>query len=155
MIPTNTSRSKRDHSAGYETWIIHHGSCLTGATLFENVGIYKPFSRTPRRVRCSGNSFLSGDTTKNNNCPRVHCNIGFGWLQKWCYKTSHHCWNDLRNATRASINLTETFQQCCHEAEECVLPKHFYNVSCREHIIASCAKNGSQINFTTFALSQI
>ena len=63
--------------------------------------------------------------------------------------------NDLRNATRACINLTETFQQCCNEAEECVLPKHFYNVSCREHIIASCAKNGSQINFTTLALSQI
>ena len=53
------------------------------------------------------------------------------------------------------INLTETFQQFCNEAEECVLPKHFYNVSCREQMIASCAKNGSQINLTTFALSQI
>ena len=62
---------------------------------------------------------------------------------------------DLYNATSASINLTETFRQCCNEAEECVLPKQFYNVSCREQIIASCAKNGSQINLTTFALSQI
>ena len=35
MIPMNTSRYKRDHSAGYETWIIHHGSCLPEATLFE------------------------------------------------------------------------------------------------------------------------
>ena len=62
---------------------------------------------------------------------------------------------DLCNATSASINLTETFQQCCNEAEQCVLPKQFYNVSCREQMIASCAKNGSQINLTTFALSQI
>ena len=77
MIPMNTSRYKRVHSAGYETWIIHHGSCFTWATLFE-IGINKTFSRTPRQVRCSDKSFLSGDTMKNNNCPSVHCNIDFG-----------------------------------------------------------------------------
>ena len=52
-------------------------ACTFFPTTFLEIAVYKPFSRTPRQVRCSGNSFLSGDTMKNNNCPRVHCNIGF------------------------------------------------------------------------------
>ena len=56
---------------------------------------------------------------------------------------------ELCNATSASINLTETFQQCCNEAQEFVLPRQFYNFSCREQIIDSCARNGSQRNATT------
>ena len=32
------------------------------------------------------------------------------------------------------------------------MPKHFYNISCREQIPVSCPKNGSQVNLTTFAL---
>ena len=62
------------------TWCSHYDySCFTWATLFE-IGINKTFSRTPRQVRCSDKSFLSGDTMKNN-CPNVHCNIDFGWSQ--------------------------------------------------------------------------
>ena len=56
---------------------------------------------------------------------------------------------ELCNATSASINLTETFQQCCKEAQEFVLPRQFYNFSCRKQIIDFCARNRSQINATT------
>ena len=56
---------------------------------------------------------------------------------------------DLCNATSANINLTDTFQRCCHEAEDCLLPKQFYNFSCRKQIIDSCARNGFQTNATT------
>ena len=56
---------------------------------------------------------------------------------------------ELCNATSASINLTETFQQCCDEAQRCVLPTQFYNFFCRKQIIDFCARNRSQINATT------
>ena len=160
MIPTNTSRSKRDHSAGYETWIIHHGSSIMDHVSREQpclkmqvytnrfrehqgecvVAVIRFCLGIQRKITTALEfiAILVSDDCKNDVTKRVITGC-----------------NDLRNATRASINLTETFQQCCNEAEECVLPKHFYNVSCREHISASCAKNGSQINFTAFALSQI
>ena len=56
---------------------------------------------------------------------------------------------ELCNPTNASINLTKAFQQCCKEAQECFLPKQFYKFSCRQLIIDSCARNGSQRNAPT------
>ena len=49
------------------------------------------------------------------------------------------------------INLTEAFKNCCKEAEECLLPKQFYDFSCRLQIMDSCLKN--QAN--TSAIKQI
>ena len=49
------------------------------------------------------------------------------------------------------INLTETFKNCCKEAEECLLPKKFYDFSCRLQIMDSCL--GNQTN--TSAIKQI
>ena len=49
------------------------------------------------------------------------------------------------------INLTEAFNKCCKEAEECLLPKKFYDFSCREQIMDSCL--GNQTN--TSAIKQI
>ena len=37
------------------------------------------------------------------------------------------------------INLTEAFKNCCKEAEECLLPKTFYDSSCK--IMDWCPKN--------------
>ena len=51
----------------------------------------------------------------------------------------------------SNITLTEAFNKCCKEAEECLLPKKFYNVSCRLQIIDSCLGNQSN----TSAIKQI
>ena len=108
--------------------------------------IYQPSSRTPRQVRCSDKSFLPGDTMKTTTA-LVFIIILVSGDARNVAKRAIGC-RELCNATSASINLTEAFQQCCNEAEKCVLPEQFYSFSCRKQMIDSCASNGSQINAT-------
>ena len=49
------------------------------------------------------------------------------------------------------INLTEALTTCCKEAEECLLPKTFYDLSCRKQLMDWCLKK--QAN--TSAIKQI
>ena len=51
----------------------------------------------------------------------------------------------------STINLTEALTTCCREAEECLLPKKFYDFSCRLQIMDWCLKK--QAN--TSAIKQI
>ena len=104
--------------------------------------IYQPSSRTPRQVRCSDKSFLPGDTMKRTTALVFIIILVSGDGRAIGCK-------ELCNPTSASINLTEAFQQCCNEAEKCVLPEQFYSFPCRKQIIDSCASNGSEITATT------
>ena len=92
--------------------------------------------------------FLPGDTMKRTTALVFIVILVSGDGKNDVTKRAIGC-KELCNATSASINLTETFQQCCKEAQEFVLPWQFYNFSCRKQIIDSCARNGSQINATT------
>ena len=40
----------------------------------------------------------------------------------------------------STINLTEALTTCCKEAEECLLPKQFYDVSCMKQLMDWCLK---------------
>ena len=111
--------------------------------------LYKPSSRTPRQVRCSDKSFLLGDTMKRTTALVFIIILVSGDCKNNVTERAIIGCKGLCNATSASINLTETFQQCCNEAQEFVLPRQFYIFSCRKQIIDSCARNGSQINATT------
>ena len=51
----------------------------------------------------------------------------------------------------STINLTEALTTCCKEAEECLLPKQLYDVSCMLQIMDWCQKN--QAN--TSAIKQV
>ena len=48
----------------------------------------------------------------------------------------------------STINLTEALTTCCKEAEECLLPKQFYDVSCMSQIMDWCQKNQANTNAT-------
>ena len=48
----------------------------------------------------------------------------------------------------STINLTEALTTCCKEAEECLLPKQFYDVSCMSQIMDWCQKNHASTNAT-------
>ena len=91
--------------------------------------------------------FLPGDTMKRTTA-LVFIIILVSGDGRDVTKRAIGC-KELCNPTNASINLTETFQQCRNEAKEYVLPMQFYNFSCRKQIIDSYASNGSQINVTT------
>ena len=106
--------------------------------------IYQPSSRTPRQVRCSDKSFLPGDTMKRTTALVFIIILISGDGRAIGCK-------ELCNPTSASINLTEAFQQCCNEAEKCVLPEQFYSFPCWKERMDSCASNGShdQITATT------
>ena len=91
--------------------------------------------------------FLPGDTMKRTTA-LVFIIILVSGDGRNVTKRSIGC-KELCNATSASINLTETFQQCCNEIQECVMPKQFYTSSCRTLITDSYESNRSQINVTT------
>ena len=77
-------------------------------------------------------------------CSIVVCEIktvtGEG-LNNACQKLCH----DRKKAQ--AVNLTRA---CCDEASECVLPAHFYNISCVKKLMDVCnfTENGSAANLT-------
>lgn len=49
-------------------------------------------------------------------------------------------------------NLTTTFERCCNESTECLLPEHFYNVSCIQEFMNFCASTNrsTRTNITSW-----
>ena len=81
-------------------------------------------------------------------CSIVVCEIKTGEGLNNAYQKL--CRDVRKKAQAPNVNLTRVLDDCCDEASECVLPAHFYNVSCVKKLMDVCssAENGLASNLT-------